>query len=452
MSRLLLFCSVRFRALILPPALAWPLVAALGQEPPSDHRGPQLLGAQVTVIAQRLFPFPSLYRGPRSLDPAGDAQATHTYGVYFGARVISDLQAYVDIEMARGAGVSNANGLAGVTNGDVIRQGTANLSSGPYVARVFVRYSFPFGGSSRDTLARGIDQLPGLEPSARLDVKAGKLAVSDDFDQNRYANSARTQFMNWGLFNNTAWDFAGDTRAYAWGAVIAWVEPRWVLRAGAFTMPTMANGNQFDGFPRARGDNVELTIRPGSRGTVIRALVFENRARMGSYAEALARAAATNSTPNIVADDRPGRTKQGVGLNLEQPLADGGETGLFARAGWNDGRTEDFVFTEVDRHLSSGLQLAGAHWSRAADRVGIAYVLHGLSSDHRAYLAAGGQGFLLGDGRLRYGQEGIFEAYYRGQIGPYVQIGPDVQWVHNPGYNRDRGPATVASLRLNVRY
>jgi carbohydrate-selective porin OprB len=99
-----------------------------------------------------------------------------------------------------------------------------------------------------------------------------------------------------------------------------------------------------------------------------------------------------------------------------------------------------------------GLQLAGAHWSRAADRVGIAYVLHGLSSDHRAYLAAGGQGFLLGDGRLRYGPEGIFEAYYRAQLGPYVEVGPDVQWIHNPGYNQDRGPAAVASLRLNVRY
>lgn len=442
---------MRFRALILAAALAWP-AAALGQEPPAEPPSAQLLGAQLTVIGQRLFPFAAPYSGPKSLSPAGDTKTTHTYGVYLGARLMAHLQAYLDVEMARGAGISNANGLAGVTNGDVIRSGTANLSSGPYVARIIVRYSFPLGGSARDTLARGIDQLPGIEPSARVDVKAGKFAVSDDFDQNRYANSARTQFMNWGLFNNTAWDFAGDTRAYTWGAVVAWVEPRWVLRVGTFAMPTMANGNQFDGFPRARGDNVELTVRPGSHGTVIRMLVYENRARMGIYDEALAQAAATNTTPDIVADDRPGRAKQGAGLNLEQPLADGGETGLFARGGWNDGGTEDFVFTEVDRHVSGGLQLAGVHWDRAADRLGIAYVLHGLSSDHRAYLAAGGQGFLLGDGRLRYGPEGILEAYYRAQVGPYVEIGPDVQWIHNPGYNRDRGPAAVASLRLNVRY
>ena len=443
MDEAILSYGVRFRSLILGPILAWPLVPASGQGP--------LLGAQVTVIGQRLFPFPALYSGPKSLDTTGDTKATHTYGVYLGARVLAHLQAYLDVEMAQGAGIGNATGLGGITNGDVIRQGTANLSRGPYLARIMLRYVVPLG-TTGDTMARSIDQLPGVEPRARLEVKVGKLAASDDFDQNRYANATRTQFINWGLFNNTAWDFAADTRGYTWGTVVACVEPRWVLRVGTFAMPTMANGNQFDGFPRARGDNVELTIRPGSRGTVIRALVYQNHARMGDYAEALARAAATNSAPDIVTDDRPGRTKQGAGLNLEQPLADDGETGLFARAGWNDARTEDFVFTEVDRALSGGLQLAGAHWHRAADRVGLAYVLHGLSSDHRAYLAAGGQGFLLGDGRLRYGEEGIFEGYYRAQVGPYVELGPDLQWIHNPGYNRDRGPATVASLRLNVRY
>ncbi len=435
---------MRFRALILLPVLAWPLVPASGQGP--------LLGAQVTVIGQHLFPFSALYSGPKSLETTGDTKATHTYGVYLGAHVLAHLQAYLDVEMAQGAGISNATGLAGITNGDVIRQGTANLSRGPYLARIIVRYVVPLG-TAADTVSRGIDQLPGVEPSARLEVKAGKLAASDDFDQNRYANATRTQFMNWGLFNNTAWDFAADTRGYTWGALVAWVEPRWALRVGSFAMPTMANGNVFDSsFPHARGDNVELTIHAGRDGTVIRALAYENRARMGSYAEALARAAALGTTPDIVADDRPGRTKVGVGLSVEQPLADSGETGLFARGGWNDGRTEDFVFTEADRHLSAGLQLAGRHWRRPVDRVGLAYLLHGLSTDHRAYLAAGGQGFLLGDGRLRYGAEGIFEAYYRAQLGPYVEVGPDVQWIHHPGYNQDRGPAAVASLRLNVRY
>jgi hypothetical protein len=410
----------------------------------------QLLGAQATFIDQHLAPFHALYSGFRSLDSAGDTQATDTYGLYAGARLVPRLQAYVDVEMARGAGVSHAMGLGGITNGDVIRQGSANLGQGPYVARVFLRYLVPLG-AARDTVARGIDQLSGPEPSARIEVKVGKLAASDDFDENRYANSTRTQFMNWGLFQNTAWDFAADTRGYTWGAMVAWVHPRWSVHFGSFAMPTMANGNEFDGFPRARGDNIELTVRPGERGTAVRLLAYENHARMGNYAEALARAT-PRGIPDIAADDRPGRTKVGLGLNIEQPLADAQETGVFARAGWNDGRNEDFAFTEVDRHLSAGLQLVGAHWKRAADRLAVAYVLHGLSPDHRAYLAAGGAGFLLGDGRLQYGAEGILEAYYRAQFGPYVQVSPDLQWIRNPGYNRDRGPATVVSLRLHVSY
>jgi high affinity Mn2+ porin len=371
--------------------------------------------------------------------------------VYVGARLGTRLQAYADVEMARGAGVGHAMGLGGITNGDVIRQGSANLGQGPYVARVFIRWVVPFG-PARDTLTRGIDQLPGSEPSARLEVKVGKLAASDDFDQNRYANSTRTQFTNWGLFQNTAWDFAADTRGYTWGAMVAWVQPGWSVHLGSFAMPTMANGNAFDGFPRARGDNIELTVHPGSSGTAVRLLAYQNHARMGSYAEALARAAATGGVPDIAADDRPGRTKIGLGLNIEQPFADGQETGVFARAGWSDGKNEDFAFTEVDRHLSVGLLLVGAHWRRATDRLAVAYVRHGLSPDHRAYLAAGGAGFLLGDGRLQYGAEGILEAYYRAQFGPYVEVSPDLQWIRNPGYNRDRGPATVVSLRLHLAY
>jgi hypothetical protein len=109
---------VRFPSLILLTAIAWPVVVALGQEPEGGGGGgggPQLLSAQVTVIGQHLFPFSALYSGPKSLDTAGDTKATHTYGAYFGARLMAHLQAHVDIEMAGGAGISQANGVGGVT-------------------------------------------------------------------------------------------------------------------------------------------------------------------------------------------------------------------------------------------------------------------------------------------------------------------------------------------------
>jgi carbohydrate-selective porin OprB len=171
---------------------------------------------------------------------------------------------------------------------------------------------------------------------------------------------------------------------------------------------------------------------------------------MGLYSEAIARAG--SGIPDIAADDKPGRHKYGWGLNVEQPIADGGETGAFARIGWSDGAAESFVFTESDRLLSGGLQVSGVHWGRSEDRVGIATAIDGIVKSHQDYLARGGQGFLLGDGALTYGEEQVVEAFYRIQLGRYTQLSPDVQYIRNPGYNRDRGPATVVSVRLNVRY
>lgn len=413
------------------------------------------LGAQINVIAQDLRPLQSPYAFTNSLRASGDSKISHAYGAYVGAQAGRRLQGYLDVEMIRGKGISSVTGLAGPTNGDVLRQGTFDLGNGPYVARAFVRYTMPLAGRAdgMDTLQRGIDQIPGIVSKHRIEITAGKLAASDLFDVNRYANTTRRQFMNWGLFQNSAWDFAADTRGYSNGIALAWIHPAWTLRAGSFQMPRIANGNRFDSdLRRARGDQAELAITASATSTVIRVMGYMNRARMGSYAEALATGRATNTRPAIAADGRPGRSKYGWGINLEQPLADDGGTGAFARLGWNDGRNESFVFTEVDRHASAGVQVSGRRWRRNRDLIGIAGVQTGIVRVHRDYLNAGGLGFLLGDGRLNYAPERIVETYYRAQTSRHFQIGPDVQYIRNPGYNRDRGPATVLSLRVNMLY
>ncbi len=413
---------------------------------------PQVLGAQITVIEQRLFPLHSPYVGVNSLKAGGEEQVSHTYGLYVGSQVTANLQAYLDVEMARGAGINNATGVAGYTNGDVIRQGTIDLGQDPYIARVFLRYLISLSPET-ETVPRDMDHLPGQEAVRRVEIKLGTLAATDDFDLNRYANSTRTQFMNWSLFNDTAWDFAADTRGYSNGILLAWITPPWTVHLGSYQMPTRANGNILDkDLLRARGDNLEVTLRPNALGTVVRLLAYANHGRMGVYRAALDRARTSGTTPSITLDERPGRVKYGFGLNVEQPLADGGETGAFLRLGWNDGHTETFAFTEVDGHVSTGVQVNGVHWGRPEDQVGVGVAMHWLSPAHRAYLATGGSGFELGDGRLTYGVERIFELYYRLQIFRYAQLSPDVQYIQNPGYNRDRGPACVLSLRLHLSY
>lgn len=435
------------RTLLLFLAVVPSIVGA--QSGSCDSHLPKLLAAQTTFIGQHVAPFASPYRGPMSFMPDGDRQLSESYGLYGGLCIATGLDLYVDAEMIRGAGISHASGLAGVTNGDVIRQGSADLGDSPYVARAFLRWSLALGGGGLDTVGRAMDDRRRVVASHRIEIQAGKYGVSDVFDVNRYANSTRTQFLNWALFQNTAWDYAADTRGYSNGVSVAWITPAMTVRAGTFQMPTFANGNIFDTHVAiARGDNLELTVR-AANGAVLRFLAYENRARMGRYAAAIA---ANPHYPDIVADDAPGRTKYGFGFNGELPLADSGETGLFARAGWSDGKNESFAFTESDGHLSAGIQLAGTRWNRRDDRLGFAVVANGLSANHRAYLAAGGVGFLLGDGALRYGSETITELYYRIQLGPYIQLTPDVELIVNPGYNRDRGPAVVSTLRFRASY
>lgn len=414
---------------------------------------PFFLGAQATLIGQHLSPFSSPYSGPHSFTGSGDAQLSQSYGLYLGYGVTKRLQFYLDIEMVRGGGIGQVVGLGGPTNGDVLRQGSADLGEDPYVARAFVRYLVPLGGSALDTIARAQDLVPLVVPSARLELTAGRLALSDVIDLNRYANSTRVQFMDWGLFNNTAWDFAADTRGYTNGFVIAWLHPIWALRLGVFMMPTYANGNVLDtDIRQAHGDNLELTVTPNGGWIVMRFLAYVNHARMGRYSVAIDSAESSGMPPNIVADDAPGRRKTGFGLNAELPLADGGATGLFLRAGWNDGTRESFAYAESDASLSAGLQASGLRWGRPLDVAGVALMGNGLSGVHREYLALGGLGFMLGDGRLSYAPEGVVEAYYLLQLGTLVQVSPDLQFIANPGYNRDRGPAFVQSLRLRVAY
>ncbi len=419
---------------------------------------PLLLAAQYTFIEQKQTALDSPYAGRLSLLPDGDRQATHTIGFYGGWAPISWAQLYLDTEKFMGAGVSGATGLGGLTNGDVVRQGVPGLKKEFYIARLYARFMLPLGPGLA-AVARGQDQLPGNEPARRLEFKVGRLAVADDFDRNRYAGSARTQFLNWSLWDNTAWDYAANTRGYSDGLVAGYVSPLWSLRYGIYRMPLFANGQTLETLARARGENLELTLTPVRVTTVVRLLAYRNTARMGDYAEAVALAAATGAFPDIAADDREGRHKSGYGVNLEQPLADDGETGLFARVGWNDGHTEDFAFTEVDRVLSCGGQLSGLHWQRSEDRVGAAVVVEGLSDVHRDYLAAGGAGFLLDDGRLNYAHEQILETYYRAQwtwsrgaAALRVQLSPDFQYIQNPGFNQDRGPVRFYTLRLHIEY
>jgi high affinity Mn2+ porin len=139
-----------------------------------------------------------------------------------------------------------------------------------------------------------------------------------------------------------------------------------------------------------------------------------------------------------------------VNLNVEQQVAP--DVGVFGRVGWAGGQVEPYEFTDVDHTVSAGLSFGGKRWHRANDTFGIAAVVNGISSEHIAYLQAGGLGILVGDGQLPHpGPEEIVETYYRLPVKSW-QVTADYQFIVNPAYNRDRGPVSVISLRLHAQF
>jgi carbohydrate-selective porin OprB len=279
--------------------------------------------------------------------------------------------------------------------------------------------------------------------------------MADFFDVNSVGSDSHRQFENWTVDNNGAYDYAADTRGYTYGFIVEYQSPLWGLRFGEVLMPKVANGLNLDAdLARAHSENLEFEFRhhlvADQVGTV-RFLSYANTADMGNYKEAVDNyLAGRTPVPDIVSTREQGRVKYGFGLNAEQPLNN--NFSLFARIGWNEGHNESFAYTEVDNTASFGGTVKGTLWGRGQDKFGLAFVSNGISSDHQRYLALGGIGFLLGDGGLNYGRENIAEAFYTAHITRGVTIGPDLQFVADPGYNRDRGPVFVAGIRLHLEF
>ncbi len=172
---------------------------------------------------------------------------------------------------------------------------------------------------------------------------------------------------------------------------------------------------------------------------------------MGSYDDAIRGfLSGHDRLPDVVAYRRPGTVKTGFGVNTEYALP--AHARVFARAGWNEGHHESFAYTEVNDSVQAGGDVSGDAWHRPQDRLGVAGVSNGLSAEHREYLALGGQGFLLGDGALRYGREDILETYYTAHLWRGVSAAGGLQYIDHPGYNQDRGPVLVGMLRLHLDF
>jgi carbohydrate-selective porin OprB len=190
----------------------------------------------------------------------------------------------------------------------------------------------------------------------------------------------------------------------------------------------------------------ELLGQPGK----LRLLAWRNRAVLARFRDAINYGLANGQTPDIFKVRNSEQFKVGLGINLEQALTP--DLGVFFRAMQTDGATETYAFTEVDQSIAAGVSLQGAGWGRAQDTLGLSLMQNELSKDRRDYLQAGGISFFIGDGRLQYQPETLFELYYSLNVAKKTFVTFDFQRIYNPAYNADRGPANFGGIRLHAEF
>ncbi len=410
------------------------------------------LSGQANFIFQTHPPFPALYSGAHSLQPSYEKATSRVLTLYTGFRANNSTELLFDLEEAGGSALSMGFGLAGNTDLDIVRNPL--LSKAPYVGRAMIHKVIAFSKDKIEnerTFLSLFDQLP----RRRLELRFGKFSMPDFFDNNSVGSDTHFQFSNWTIDNNGAWDYAADTRGYTVGATADFEDRNWGFRAAEALMPKVANGIDLVYKPwQAHAENYEFELRRGiipKKAGVVRLLGYDNHANMGIYSQAIADFyARLTPTPEITAHPWHITQKYGFGINIEQNLTRYLTT--FGRLGWDNGKTESFAYTEDDQTVSAGVGANGAWWRRKQDRAGLAFVTNGICKYHQDYLALGGEGFLLGDGRLNYGRETVVESYYTVHLWRGVYVAPQVQHINNPGYNRDRGPVIVPGFRLHTEF
>ena len=256
---------------------------------------------QNTDIVQGYPGFSAKYSGPNSLPAGGETRETVSLDLLAGVRLWPGAEAHIDGLMWQGYGLGNALGVDGFPNGEAFRLGTG-VPNGA-ITRLFIRQTIGLGGE-QETIEDDQLTLAGKTDVSRLTFTIGRFSAKDIFDNNAYANDPRTQFMNWALMANEAWDYPADAIGYTTGLAAELNQPDWTLRYGLFQMPRYSNSLTaedrifkwpFDGSAQdgpvldAWGmvTEFERRFRLNTHPGVIRFLAYVNRSHMGNYQDAV---------------------------------------------------------------------------------------------------------------------------------------------------------------------
>jgi high affinity Mn2+ porin len=329
--------------------------------------------AQATYVGEWHPSFPAQYSGPYSLDNHAQTAETFSCDLFLGARLWQGAEFHLDGLFWQGFGFNQTLGIEAFPSAQAYKVGSFHGNVAP--VRVFLRQTIGLGGDQEPVPDDSL-HLGGQQDVSRITLTVGEISVLDIFDQNTYAGDSTSQFLNWALVGNEAWDYPANSLGYITGFAVELNQPKWTARYGFFEEPRVQNGMAIDEqYLQAWGMVTEFERRfvihehPGA----VRLLAFLNRVHSGTYADALD----SPVRPAVVANPSY-CLNYGFCMNTEYELAKG--VGAFSRLGWNAGQTPDWSYADVQKTGTAGLSVNGDFWHRPNDTAGLAGIVNGISS------------------------------------------------------------------------
>ena len=426
---------------------------------------------QFTFIGTWKPSFPALYTNfngsTNSLLPGTDRSFTGTATLYLGLRLWRGAEVYFVPELISERPFSQLRGLGAAIQNFELQKGGAETPQ-IYHSRLFLKQTIGLGGE-RTSLESGPMQLATHVDNRRIVLTLGNFSILDFFDKNAFDIDPRQGFLSLGFMTYGAWDFASDARGYSYGGVGEFYWDDWAVRFARITPPQNPNQLPVDyRIWKFYGDQMELehNHRVHGREGKARILAYRNHEDIGRFSDAIAAWEADpgkNATTctgfnygsnNTGAPDlcwaRKANVKLGIGGFIEQYVAN--DIGVFTRGMYSDGKTEVDAYTSTDRSLTFGALAKGTKWGRPADIAGAGLNLGWISGIHAQYLALGGIDGFVGDGAIKRATETSFDIFYNVHLKKSYWLTGDYQHISNPGFNADRGPVNLFTVRIHGEY
>lgn len=384
----------------------------------------------------------------------GSLQYGNKNSLYMGMQLWEGASVYANPEMWYGYNPSNNISVASSVNVALPKV----ESSSPYIQlqRLFLRQVINLDGDkTRQEVSGGrsialetiVNKLSTETSKNNLTVILGKFGVGDVFDDNIYAHDPTKHFMSMSFVGMNSVDWVGNAWSTSIGGALEWTHDWWTARAGIFQGSEVPPSNNLEPVPLKQYMAIgEFEVRtnffnqPGS----YKLIGYQDHGYINQIGEYTGVATVYDYLPYFVKENMKRRTKLGLSINVQQQIMDG--VGFFMRGGIDN---KTLAIDDVTQSLNGGLVVNGKFWDRKDDEFGIAA---GVNSQSYAKTFLNAELNEIGLGTKKFGSEINFESYYRFSLNKNVEFTVDYQFVKNPLFIKNSGPAHIFGLRLRANF